>query len=509
MSENQTAVSTQESEAEIERELDEVKGQNKRYLRPKEILSFCLVNFAAQNYNEFVNSNLSFFLIQLMGISPTAMANINLFTNAYDAIDDTISGLIIDRTRTRWGRIRPYLILPMPLWFISTIMLFSTPALGTTGKIVWTSVAVLLRGLGMSYFGAWYLLLYNNTPNIKERNNLITVSEFAKLFSSWIVSMIPVFMDIGRKTGVSETKILSIFAIICSVMLAAACIFGFRNMRERIPLQTREEMNEVGVIESFKQLLKNRPMFVLVIANFCNSFKSVGSGNEKFFWFNCTGKYSHATIAGLFTGMPNYFMTPLAGKLINKFGARNTIITACLFGGFAYTTMWLVGYHPFGPDFESHTILHMIWITFALTICGLPNCIIKVCLPSLTGDVYDYTEWKCGVRNEGLVRTISDYFLKFGNSFNGWLTGMVLTWISYEALTDSAGAAIPNTDPHVMSGLWMIFALVPAAARTLTGISFFFFNVHGKFREQMLVDLEERREARVNALKSGEEEIAE
>lgn len=500
MSKTQETTLTVESEIELEQEIEQIQSQNKRYLRPKEILAFCIVNFASQNYNEFINSNLQYFLIQFMGIDSTAYANINLLTSAYDAVDDTLSGLIIDRTRTRWGRVKPYLILPLPLWFISTMMLFSVPNFGQTGNLIWTISAIILRGLGMSYFGAWYLLLYNNTPNQKERNNLITTSEFAKLFGTWIISLIPVFLDIGRKTGISETSIFSFFAFLCCVILAVACIFGFRNMRERIPLQSREEMNEVGIIESFKQLFKNRPMFVLVLANFCNSFKSVGGSNEKFFWFNCTGKYSHATITGLFTGIPNYFMTPLTGKLINKYGARKTIITACLFGGFAYTAMWLIGYHPFGETFESNTVANMIYIITALTICGLPNCIIKVCLPSLTGDMYDYTEWKCGVRNEGLVNTISNYFLKFGYAVNGWLAGMVLTMIKYEPLVDDAGNAIPNTDPGVMRGLWIIFALAPAFARFATGISFLFFNVHGKFKEQMLIDLEERRNVRLKAI---------
>ncbi len=509
MSEENTAVKTSESPEELEAEIEQIQSQHKRYLSPKEIVAFCIVNLGQKNLDEFINTKMQFFLIQFFGLSSTALANIQLATQIYDAVDDTISGIVIDRTRTRWGRVKPYLILPMPLWIIATLMLFSTPDLTNTGKIIWVSVAILLRGLGMSYFGAWYLILYNNTPNLKERNDLITTSEFVKLFGTFFASTLPIFLDIGKIAGISEPSMYKTFSVLIVILATATSIYGFFNMRERIPLQSREEMNEVSVWKSIKLVLSNRPMFTLVFANIFNGFKSVGGAVETFFWFNCTGAYSYATLAGLFTGLPNYIMTPLAGKWMNKYGARNVAISGALFGGLAYLGMWLVGYAPFGGSFKSNVVMNMIWLTFALTVCGLPNSILRVTMPALTGDLYDYMEWKTGLRNEGLVSTVSGYFQKFGYSFNSWVGNMVLTWIGYKPLLDPNGMAIPQTDLHILKGLWFVFALAPAAARFLTGIAFMFFSVHGKFKKQMLIDLEERREKRLQALKEEQENTKE
>lgn len=489
---------------------DDNSNSRRRYLRPKEFVAFCVAYFGQKNLEEFLNNNVQYFLVQFAKVPSMVYANLVLATGIYDAVDDTISGLIIDRTRTRWGRVKPYLLLPLPLIFISTLMLFSTPNFSTTGITVWACIGMLLRGLGFSYFGAWYLILYNNTPNVKERNNLITISEFAKLFSTWIVSIIPIFLDLGRKSGVSETKIFEMFAIICVAITVLTSIVGFANMRERIPLQSREEMNKVGVIESFKQIFKNRPMFVMVLANCFNSIKSVGSSNEKFFWLNCTGKYTYATLSGIFTGLPNYFMTPLSGKWVNKYGARKTIIAGGLFGFVAYLLMFFIGYAPFGGgDFSKNTALNLVWMIIALTVCGLPNSIIRVCLPSLMSDVYDYTEWKTGLRNEGLVNTISGYFEKVGYNISNWLGGAVLTWVHYKPMLDANGSTIPSTDPNVLRGLWAVFALAPAAARLLLGLSCMLFNVHGKFKEDMLIDLEERRRIRIQALAEEQKAMAE
>ena len=506
MSENQqTNTAVEEQTAAPEDGISE-SARKKRYLTPKELISMCIVAFGQKNLDEFCNSKLNYFLIQFFGIKPQTYANIMLGASIYDAVDDTLSGLIIDRTRTRWGRIKPYLILPIPLWFIGTIMLFSTPQLGEGMKTIWVIAATVLKGLGMSYFGAWTLIQYNNTPNYNERVSAITTLEFSRLFGTYLISMLPFMLDIGRSKNISEVPIYHGFAWFSVIVCALTCIYGFANMRERIPLQSREEMNEVGVWESFKYLIRNRPMFILILGNFFNSFKSVGASNETFFWFNCTGKYSYQTIVSLFTGLPNYIMTPLSSKFIHKFGARNTIIGAALFGGAAYTAMFAIGYHPFGETFQDNLIFNLIWMTFALTVCGLPNRVITVSLAVLNGDVFDYSEWKTGTRNEAIVTTITNYFLKIGGSFNAWLTSMVLTWIRYQPPEDIYNAQ-PNTDPGIQRGLWMIFALAPAAARLLTGLSFFFFNIHGKFKAQILADLEERRKAALEEMEQAEEAL--
>ena len=77
----------------------------RKYLTPKEIAAFVLVNFGQKNLNQYVSVYKEFFLIQFLKLNTTAYANINLFATIYDAVDDTLSGLIIDRTRTRYGRI--------------------------------------------------------------------------------------------------------------------------------------------------------------------------------------------------------------------------------------------------------------------------------------------------------------------------------------------------------------------------------------------------------------------
>lgn len=480
-------------------ELDRLAYTHKRYLTPKEIAAYVLVNFGQKNLSQFVDTFKEFFLIQFLKLNTTAYANISLFASIYDAVDDTISGLIIDRTRTRWGRIRPFFILPLPLWLVGGFMMFTAPDISSTAKVVWTAIAFIIYGLGMSYFGAWGLMIYNITPNTDERDQLITTTKFFELFGTWLPSLVPVLVTLLPKVNKNITmgSVYSGFAYFMLIFAASFAVFGFFNMRERVPLMSREEMKETSVLESIKNIFTNRPLAAVIMANFFNSFKAVGGSTESYFWLNNTGSLMNATICGLFTGIPNYVMVPLAAKMVKVWGARTSSIIAGLFGFFAYMGLFFVGFHPFGQTFEDNKILNLIFVIFCLTICGLPNKILLVTGQIVTAEALDYMEWKHGLRNEALVTTVQGYFGKLATSVTGWLSGMVLTWINYVPLTDSLGNAIPQTDPKILNGIWAVFCILPALARGLYGLCFIFYPIHGKLQQQMIVELAEKRANRL------------
>lgn len=500
MSEAVNTTSLQQAEASEQEKIDKLAYTKKRYLRPKEILAFVLVNFGQKNLSQFITAEKQFFLIQYAGLSDKHYANINLFATIYDAVDDTLSGLIIDRTRTRWGRVRPFFILPLPLWILGGMMLFSTPDLTGGAQVAYFAAATIIYGLGMSYFGAWNLMTYNITPNINERNSLITTTKFVELFGTFIPSALPVLVKLipNANPSITNADVYKAFAIFMLIFSASFAVYGFFNMRERFPLQSREEMNQTSVWGSMKNIITNRPLLVIILAEFFNNFKSVGGSTESFFWLNNSGNYAYRTICGLFTGIPNYVMVPFAAKLVKKFGARSTAMGAGLFGLAAYGLMFVLGY-PNGAilsdNFEDKSILNFILIVILLTIAGLPNKIINVANPILTADALDYMEWKHGLRNEALVTTVQGYFIKLATAVTGWLSGMVLHWINYEPLKDEFGRDIANKDPNVLRGIWIVFCILPALARGLYGLSFLLYPIHGELQQKMIVELADKRAA--------------
>ena len=502
---------------EVEASVEQVSTQDRRYLRPKEIAGFLLTSFGQKNLSQYVNAFRQFFAISFLGMSGSTYGIIMFIESIYDAVDDSISGLIIDRTRTRWGRLRPWLVIPTPFWAIAMIMLFTTPAflVHEWQKIIWTVVAIFVYNLGMSYFGAWTIMLYNITPNNNERDNLIATSKFADLFGVFlpsIASMCVGFLPGLTKNAIGMQDIYTGFAVIITVIAAFTAFFGFSAMRERVPLASREQMKEVGVIESFKNVFKNRPMFVLVLSGFFAGFKSVGVASESFYWMHNSKNVAHGSIAGIFTGIPNYIMVPLAPKLIRRFGAKKVAIASGIFAGVAYTATFLIGIlgndgEGFLVNWEGHNaVINLAILTFCLTVCGLPNQLLNVAGAVLQGDVYDYSEWKTGVRNEALVQTVQNYFGKAANSITQLLSGVVISAVGYVARKDEFGNIVPESNYNTLLGFWAVFCLLPAIARFLYGITLLFFNVDGDVKKQMLADLEVSRRERLEELNLNAEE---
>lgn len=502
---------------EVEASVEQVSTQDRRYLRPKEIAGFLLTSFGQKNLSQYVNAFRQFFAISFLGMSGSTYGIIMFIESIYDAVDDSISGLIIDRTRTRWGRLRPWLVIPTPFWAIAMIMLFTTPAflVHEWQKIIWTVVAIFVYNLGMSYFGAWTIMLYNITPNNNERDNLIATSKFADLFGVFlpsIASMCVGFLPGLTKNAIGMQDIYTGFAVIITVIAAFTAFFGFSAMRERVPLASREQMKEVGVIESFKNVFKNRPMFVLVLSGFFAGFKSVGVASESFYWMHNSKNVAHGSIAGIFTGIPNYIMVPLAPKLIRRFGAKKVAIASGIFAGVAYTATFLIGIlgndgEGFLVNWEGHNaVINLAILTFCLTVCGLPNQLLNVAGAVLQGDVYDYSEWKTGVRNEALVQTVQNYFGKAANSITQLLSGVVISAVGYVARKDEFGNIVPESNYKTLLGFWAVFCLLPAIARFLYGITLLFFNVDGDVKKQMLQDLEVSRRERLEELNLNAEE---
>lgn len=494
---------------------------DRRYLRPKEIAAYLLTSFGQKNLSQYVNAFRQFFAISFLGMSGSTYGVIMFIESIYDAVDDSISGLIIDRTRTRWGRLRPWLVIPTPFWAVAMIMLFTTPSfiVHEWQKIVWTIVGIFVYNLGMSYFGAWTIMLYNITPNNNERDNLIATSKFADLFGVFlpsIASMCVGFLPKLTKNAVGMQDIYTGFAVIITVIAAFTAFFGFYAMRERVPLASREQMKEVGVVESFKNVFKNRPMFILVLSGFFAGFKSVGVASESFYWMHNSKNVGHGSIAGLFTGIPNYIMVPLAPKLIRKFGAKKVAVASGIFAGIAYATTFFIGLmgmsrsngtRGFLVDWDGHnTVVNLAVLTLCLTICGLPNQLLNVAGAVLQGDVYDYSEWKTGMRNEALVQTVQNYFGKAANSITNLLSGVVISAVGYVARKDEFGNIVAESNEKTLLGFWAVFCLLPAIARFLYGVTLMFFNVDGKVKEQMLKELEERRRERVENLDVSDEE---
>ena len=141
-----TTIAEEVETSTVESSVEQASALDRRYLRPREIAGFLLTSFGQKNLSQYVNAFRQFFAISFLGMSGSTYGLIMFIETIYDAVDDSISGLIIDRTRTRWGRLRPWLVIPTPFWAIAMLMLFTTPSflVHEWQKVIWTIVAIFV-----------------------------------------------------------------------------------------------------------------------------------------------------------------------------------------------------------------------------------------------------------------------------------------------------------------------------------------------------------------------------
>ena len=294
------------SQEDIEKQKQQ---QEKEYLGPREMAAYIISGFGDKNWETFSGNNMFFYNTTFQGVSPVTLSLADSVCSILDTFDNAISGPILDRTRTRWGRVRPYFILTLPFWIFSNLVPWILPqGLSQVALFVWFFFIKYVGSISNSFYGpAYTAILYNLTPNVNERNKLIATDTYADLLGVWLPSLFPFFVDYLPRTIPTRSIYLG-GALIFIAMVIIFRVYGFFTLKERVPLASREEMNNTSVFKSVKQVASCRPMWVLLIKGFFGLGKGVGQNVANYFWLNCTGKLSNAAISGIFTGLPSYFV---------------------------------------------------------------------------------------------------------------------------------------------------------------------------------------------------------
>lgn len=209
--------------------------EERRLVRPREVAAYALTSYGINNLTSYVGATKQYFMMSFLGLSGTAYGTLSTIATIWDALDDPISGVIIDRCRTRWGRLRPFLIFPIPFWAIASILFYIVPtSFSSTQSFVYALITTIIYGIGFSYLNGWELLLYNITPNTNERSMLIATQKFLNLFT-YLPSLVPVFVDFlpnATNNSITQPEVYTGFTVFFVLIAVAAAIFGFFNMRE-------------------------------------------------------------------------------------------------------------------------------------------------------------------------------------------------------------------------------------------------------------------------------------
>lgn len=464
------------------------------YLTWKETLSYA-VGRGAQGMNTGMTSSkyVNFFLTNVLFKKlddPMGVASkIRLFCGIFDAINDPIMGVIVDRTRTKNGQMRPY-IKWAPIFVSIVMILFFVGSADAPPLLNIIYTTILFVGLDVTYtafdipMGA---LAFSITPSGIERTKLFGISSIIRSVLGALpqvfvagAALLPYFKDHTPQAYLTS-------AVISAIGIVFLTRFTYRNTRERA--EHKEDVPAVS--ECFKLLFKNRPLLMLFLANIffllCKvadqvSFYFVADlmFERKYNVFIDVIKFPAFLIAGL-------IVPKIVEKLGQKADSRRFFQICCVCAIvlnvlFAVTTYHGLMQKEAGTSVSLFTgILTVLFTGLATVPLEFKNLIQK----EMEAETVDYIEWKTGTRVEGIMLSIMSFTGKIENTFASSIGLAILGLTNYVAHDE--GSLVQNSQTNW--ALFLMTTIVPAVGFLLMLIPIHFYNITGKGHRKMMEDI--------------------
>ncbi len=445
---------------------------NSAKLSVKEKIGYGLGDTASHFVWDMVGFWILIFYTDTFGISAAAAGTIMLIARFWDMVSDPLMGIISDRTSTRWGKFRPYLLWMALPYSVLAVLTFSTPDFGNTGKVIYAGVTYLLL---MTVFTA-INLPYSSlgavmTSDSYERAGLNSYRFIFAFIGQFIVTGTALYLAnyFGKGDNAKGYQYtLMLFGVISFVLF----MITFTTTKERVQPPAEQQKN---LKQDLKNLFKNRPwvilffvgivsfiMFAVQNLSIAYYFKYYIGNEENVQLFNVIG-----TVA-LILGIP--FSKPLA----QRFGKRNVYMASSLISGMFFILLYLPG----NENIYSVYILNILAkFTYAPAV---------PLLWTMLADTADYSEWKFNRRATGLVFSAATFAQKAGWGIGGALAGWMLALFQF----------VPNAEQTATSinGIKLMISVFPGVLYMSCAILLWYYAIDHKTCLVMQKELEKRRE---------------
>ena len=400
-------------------------------IRFGERVSYGLGDLASSMFWKLFSMFLLFFYTDIFGISAAAVGTMFLLTRIWDAANDPLMGMICDRTNTRWGKFRPYLLFVAIPFAVIGVLTFTTPDLSPTGKLIYAYVTYTLMMMVYTAVNVPYAsLLGVMTSDSGERTTLASY-RFIGAFSGGLVVTVTANFLVGYfSTGTDTATGYQLTVAVYATLAAILFMLTFAGTKERLkPAQVKS----ASLKDDLRDLAKNGPWFLMLGAGISilifNSLRDaailyyfkyfVGDQTVVFF-----GEVSQGVLASIY--MSTMLAASMVGVVLAKpvstwIGKKNTFMLAGIISAVLSILFFFI------PPAQ------IIMIFFVNILIGLSAAIVFPLVWAMYGDVSDYSEWKTGRRATGLIFSSSSMSQKIGWTIGGAISGWLLAAFGFEA----------------------------------------------------------------------------
>lgn len=446
-------------------------------------------DMASSMFWKLFGAYLMIFYTDVFGLPAAVVGTMFLITRIWDSAFDPIVGVVADRTHSRWGKFRPYLLwLAVPFGIIG-VLTFVTPDWSPIGKLVYAYVTYSLMMMIYSAINVPYAsLLGVMSPNPKERNTLSTYRMTFAYIGSFIALLL--FMPLvnffsGNSKDLGDQQTGWTMAVVVIAILCIILFFGcFAWTKERVK-PIKEAQNPLK--EDLKDLFKNKPWWILLGAGVAALvFNSIRDGATVYYFKYFVVEEDYATVSffgmsfvlsGLYLALgqaANIIGVIAAAPVSNRIGKRNTYMWAMIIA----TVLSVIFYW-----FDKEDLIWMFVFQALISICA--GSIFPL-LWSMYADCADYSELKTGNRATGLIFSSSSMSQKFGWAIGTAITGRLLGFFGFQANAVQSEEAI--------SGIKMFLSFLPAVGTILSVVFISMYPLTEKKMKDITTELECKRQ---------------
>ncbi len=468
-----------------------------------EKVGYSLGDAASNFYWKTFEFFIIFFYTDVFGISAAAVGTMMLVTRILDAVADPVMGTIADRTQTRWGHFRPYL-----LWFAlplaaAGVITFSTPNLGPSGKLVYAYVTYCLLMLVYTAVNIPYsALLGVMTPNSIERTTLasfrfigafsvaVLVQYCTPSLAQWFgmsaalrsqhsflahpIAWIQWFLSRDFLTLPSDpTRGWQMTMVLYGAFAVILLFLCFAITRERVNPPENQSPN---LKEDLRSMVSSRPFLVMLSVLIIMIMSFVLRGSVSAYYFKYYVQRSDLLgpflVANALAFLVAVVITPTIAKHFDK---KTLFVAAIGIGGLIVGGFWLAKPTDIGLMFGLQIL--------ASFVIGFNSPLVW----AMFADTADEAEWRLGRRNTGLVFASAVFGMKIGLALGAWVTGLLLTWFGYVAnMAQTASSLL---------GIRLSMSLIPALMLVIAAALMRAYPLDDKMMVQIEKDLAARKKA--------------
>lgn len=426
--------------------------------------------------NVILIMQLTYYCTDMLGMKATLVGTLLLASKLFDGVTDLVVGFVIDKTNTRFGKARPYEICIVFVWLL-TILMFTTPNFGTSGKAVFIFIMyTLINSICATFLNggdAVYL-----ARSVRSEKNRVSVMSFnggiIMLFSIVFSMLLPQLI-----AGIGSTKIgWTVIAATIGIPMAIIGMLRFAFVKEVVhtePAKTGEAEQTVPLKTGLSCIMKNKYIWILAGMTFVVQLAmNIGSAVSTYYFKYIMGNIGLATLVSM-----SSMITPLVmivfPVLTRKFGTVTILKIGAVLGVIGYGIRIIGG-------------TNLATLTVGSLIGGVAVLPVTMMISIYLIDTMDYGEWKTGTRVEGMLGSVNSFCSKLGSGIASALVGLIMGLAGYDGslAVQSASAntsiiALFNYVPMIL----MIVLLLLAIAYKLD-----------KELPQIKADLEAKRQAK-------------